>query len=296
MHKFMRAIGFSEYTDRKKIKELIRMSVTGADERAYTLNEEGVMLGEFCKNYADGMGIAVCGAFDEDDDKFTYEYYYPYLRGTGVTSYEEVTIERLAAKEAYEGACDDINVGITLIFYLQNMIPYIKARYCDQLNLSGSSVTMSALSTEGSIMMPIRKDEMQKRKVHRDSINRSKLIDAARKGDEDAIETLTLEDMDMYTSISKKILKEDVFSIVDTYFMPYGVECDHYNVLGEIIACRKVKNSLTEEEIYLLTICSNELTFDVAINIIDLFGEPEVGRRFKGTIWLQGKVNFPETY
>ena len=101
MHKFMRAIGFSEYTDRKKIKELIRMSVTGADERAYTLNEEGVMLGEFCKNYADGMGIAVCGAFDEEDDKFTYEYYYPYVRGTGVTSYEEVTIERLANREAW---------------------------------------------------------------------------------------------------------------------------------------------------------------------------------------------------
>ena len=294
MHKFMRAIGFSEYMDRKKIKELIRMSVTGADERAYTLNEEGVMLGEFCKNYADGIGIAVSGAFDEEDDKFTYEYYYPYLRGTGVTSYEEVTIERLAAKEAYAGACDDLNVGITLIFYLQNMIPYIKARYCGQLSLAGSSVTMSGLSTEGRILMPIKKDEMQKRKVRRDSINRSKLIDAARKGDEEAIETLTLEDMDMYTSISKKILKEDVFSMVDTYFMPYGVECDHYNVLGEILACRKVKNSLTEEEIYLLTICSNELTFDVAINIIDLFGEPQVGRRFKGTIWLQGKVNFPE--
>lgn len=294
MHKFMRAIGFSEYTDRKKIKELIRMSVTGADERAYTLNEEGVMLGEFCKNYADGLGIAVCGAFDEEDDKFTYEYYYPYLRGTGVTSYEEVTIERLAGKEAYEGACDDLNVGITLIFYLQNMIPYIKARYCGQLSLSGSSVTMSALSTEGSIMMPIKKDEMQKKKVRKDSMNRSKLIEAARKGDEDAIESLTLEDMDMYTTISKKIMKEDVFSIVDTYFMPYGVECDHYNVLGEILACRKVKNSLTEEEIYLMTICSNELTFDVAINIIDLFGEPQVGRRFKGTIWLQGRVNFPE--
>ena len=296
MHKYMRAIGFSEYTDRKKIKELIRLSVTGADERAYTLNEEGVMLGEFCKNYADGMGIAVCGAFDEEDDKFTYEYYYPYLRGTGVTSYEEVTIERLAEKEAYEGACDDLNVGITLIFYLQNMIPYVKAKYCGQAYPTGVSVTMSALSTEGSILMPIKKDETQKKKVRRDSMNRSKLIDAARKGDEEAIETLTLEDMDMYTTISKKILKEDVFSIVDTYFMPYGVECDHYNVLGEIMECKKVKNSLTEEEIYLLTICSNELTFDVAINIIDLFGEPQVGRRFKGTIWLQGRVNFPESF
>ena len=76
--------------------------------------------------------------------------------------------------------------------------------------------------------------------------------------------------------------------------MPYGVECDQYSVLGEILEVRKVQNILTKEEIYILTICSNELTFDVAINIIDLFGEPQVGRRFKGTIWLQGNINYPQ--
>lgn len=294
MHKFMRAIGFSQYRTRKQIMELIHEAVKNSDERAYTLNDDGVMLGEFCKSFTDGMGIAVCGEFDEESDKFHYEYYFPYLRGTGITSYEDISVERHAAKESYAGACDDVNVGITLIFYVQNMIQYVKAFNCGQIPLNGTSVTMSALSIGGSIMMPIKKDEMQRRKVRRDSINRSNLIAAARRGDEEAIETLTLEDMDMYTTISRKIQKEDVFSIVDTYFMPYGVECDHYSVLGEIIACKKVQNSLTKEEIYLLTICSNELTFDVAINVLDLFGEPQVGRRFKGTIWLQGKINFPD--
>lgn len=295
MHKFMRAIGFSEYTDRKKLKELIRKCVTASDEREYTLNEEGIMMGEFCKFFAQDIGIGVCGEFDEED-KFTYEYYYPFLRGNGVTTYEDVSVERHAAKESYAGSCDDLNVGITLIFYLQNMIPYVKAKYCGQIPISGTSVTMSALSVSGNIMMPIKKDERQREKERRDSINRSKLIAAARQGDEDAIETLTLEDMDIYTTVSRKIQKEDVFSIVDTYFMPYGVECDHYSVLGEIIAVKSVENILTKEEIYILTICSNELTFDVAINIIDLFGEPQVGRRFKGTIWLQGKINYPKEY
>ena len=36
----------------------------------------------------------------------------------------------------------------------------------------------------------------------------------------------------------------------------------------------------------------NELVFDVCINQKDLLGEPMPGRRFKGTIWLQGKINF----
>lgn len=292
MHKFMRAIGFSSYTDRKKLKELMKNVVLNADERNYTINDEEIMLGEFCKSFAENMGIAVCGEFDEED-KFTYEYYYPYLRGKGITTAEDVSVERHAAKESYAGVCDDPKLGITLIFYLQDMIPYVKAHFSGELPIRGTTLTLSGLSVNGSIMMPIKKDELQKQKVQRDSVNRSRLIAAARQGDEDAMETLTLEDMDMYTTISRKIQKEDVFSIVDTYFMPYGVECDHYSVLGEIAAVKKVKNYLTEEEIYLLTICCNELTFDVAINIIDLFGEPKVGRRFKGVIWLQGYINFP---
>jgi len=292
LHTFMRAIGFSKYTDRKNIKELIRNIVKNSDERGYTLNEDGIMLGEFCKNFANDMGIAVCGEFDEED-KFVYEYYYPYLRGTGITSTEDVSVERHAAKESYAGVCDDIKLGMTMIFYLQNMIPYVNAKVGDKLPIKGTTLTIAALSTSGTIMMPIKKDPFLVSQVKKESVNRSKLIVAARRGDEDAIEKLTLEDMDMYTTISKKIQKEDVYSIVDTYFMPYGVECAHYSVLGEITAVQERTNSLTGEEIFILTLLCNELTFDVAINKIDLFGEPQVGRRFKGFIWLQGKINFP---
>ncbi len=293
LHRFMRAIGFSEYTDRNKLKELLKKVILTADQRAYTINDEDIMLGEFSKGFAENMGITVCGEFDEED-KFTYEYYYPYLRGRGITSLEDVSVERHASRESYAGVCDDIKVGISLIFYLQNRIPYVKAHFCGELPIRGTSLTLSGLSTQGSILMPIEKDEEQKQRIRQDSANRTNLIAAARKGDEDAIEMLTMEDMDMYSTISKKIQKEDVFSIVDTYFMPYGVECDHYSVLGEIMEYSKVRNNITGEEIFLLKICCNELTFDVAINIIDMLGEPRVGRRFKGTIWLQGFINFPD--
>ena len=293
MHKFMRAIGFSTLTDRKTLRDLLTDVIMNADKRSYTINQEEVMLGEFCRNFADSVGIAVCGAFD-NDDKFVYDYYYPYLAGSGITSYEDVSVERHAAKDSYAGVCDDVKVGISLIFYLRNRIPYVKAQSAGLLPVRGTTLTLSALSVSGNIMMPIQKDEEQKQRIQRDSVNRRNLLAAARKGDEDAIETLTLEDMDMYSTISRKIQKEDIFSLVDTYFMPYGVECDQYSVLGEIVGMRMVTNEITEEKIYILTICCNELTFDVCINIIDLFGEPQVGRRFKGVIWLQGHINFPE--
>lgn len=293
MHKYMRAIGFSTLQSRQKLQELLTEVIVKADSRAVTLNQNNTLLGEFSKNFAEGLGIAVCGEFD-DEEKFIFEYYYPFLEGNGVTSYEDVSVERHADKDSYAGVCDDIKVGISLIFYLKNRLPYIKAQTANRLPIRGTTLTLSALSVSGTILYPIQKDEEQIARVKRDSATRNTLMAAARKGDEDAIETLTLEDMDIYTAISKRIQKEDIFTLVDTYFMPYGVECDQYSVLGEIVGMTLTTNKITGEKIYILTICCNELTFDVSINTTDLFGEPQVGRRFKGVIWLQGNINFPE--
>ena len=102
--------------------------------------------------------------------------------------------------------------------------------------------------------------------------------------------------MDIYNAISKKIRTEDVLSLVDTCFMPYGVECDQYSVLGEILECSETKNRLTGEELWMIVLSCNDLIFEVCINKKDLYGEPLPGRRFKGTIWMQGIINFPETY
>ena len=293
MHKYMRAVGFSSFESKRKLQELLTEVVINSDRRAITVNQSNELLGEFCKDFATDMGIAVCGEFDEEE-KFTYEYYYPYLTGSGITSYEDVSVERHADKESYAGVCDDVKVGISLIFYLKNKIPYVKAQTLGKLPIRGTTLTLSAMSVSGSVMLPIQKDEEQLQRVKKESATRNNLMMAARKGDEEAIETLTLEDMDIYTTISRRIQKEDIFSLVDTYFMPYGVECDQYSVLGEIVGIRLSTNSITGEKIYILTICCNELTFDVSINIIDLFGEPQVGRRFKGVIWLQGHINFPD--
>ena len=292
MHKFMRAIGFSRLTDRREQQKLITDIILNASHRSYTSNGGETILAEFCEDFAKDMGIAVCGEFDEND-KFTYDYFYPYLRGTGISSCDDVSVERHADKESYAGVCDDIKVGVSLIFYLQNMVPYVKAQNENLLPIRGTTLTLSGLSLKGNIILPIRKNDVQKQKVQKASMNRNQLIDAARKGDEDAIESLTLEDLDTYTSISKKILTEDVFSLVDTYFMPYGVECDQYSIMGEILDISLRVNKITQEEIYVMRLSCNDLQFDVCINKQDLYGEPQVGRRFKGIVWLQGYINYP---
>ena len=293
MHKYLRAIGFSQFCTKKQIHLLIKNCIIDSDIRNYITNGEETMLAVYCKEFSPGIGIIICGELDEKNN-FTYDYYSPYLKSDKISSYEDIIIERSAAKESYFGVCDDLRVGVSLIFYLENMIDYLKIKNEDRLPISGTSVCLSGLSIEGMIMMPIDKNEKQKERSNRKNHNRYRLIEAARRGDEKAIETLTLEDMDTYSSIVRKIQKEDVFSIVDSYFMPYGIESDQYSILGEILEFAKLKNELTEEYLYKMTLNCNEMTIEICINEKDLFGEPEVGRRFKGQICLQGYINFPQ--
>ena len=95
----MRAIGFSHFENKKKLQDVLMDVIVNSDRHAITMNQENTLIGEFSKNFADNMGIAVCGEFDEEE-KFTFEYYYPFLEGNGITSHEDISVERHADKES----------------------------------------------------------------------------------------------------------------------------------------------------------------------------------------------------
>ena len=98
--------------------------------------------------------------------------------------------------------------------------------------------------------------------------------------------------MNDYSVVSKRIQNEDVFSIVDTCFLPYGIECDQYNICGNIISCERVKNVYTSEFVYQMQLETCDLCLDVCINEDRILGVPRPGRRFRGLVWLQGVVHF----
>ena len=188
--------------------------------------------------------------------------------------------------------CEDSKIGISLIFTLQNGIEYMRERQAGFTAGVTTSVTLSGLALSGMILLPVLKDERRLKSEQEASDNRKMLLNAARNGDQSAIETLTLDDIDIYSQVSRRLANEDVFSIVDTYFMPYGVECDLYSIMGEILAVRHRTNSATGVELYQMKLNVNEMQFDVCVPAEEVMGEPEIGRRFKGTIWLQGYINF----
>ena len=199
MHRYLRAVGFSNIKLKKDLKPYIKEVIMAPDRTEIAEDEGEDIFVQIYKEYADGMGLMLCGLIN-DNDEFELEYYYPQFNGTGVTSKEDIIVERHAEKESYAGVCEDVKVGVSLIFYLQNVCEYKNERRLSPMKSVGIDTTLSALSLSGKILFPIDKTENQIKVTKEAAKNRNNLIEAARKGDEDAIESLTLEDMDTYSS------------------------------------------------------------------------------------------------
>lgn len=288
MHKFLRAVGFSNIKKRD-LQIITEEIIERPDFIKVTRDSEGNEFAELSKMYGCDIGITIRGSYDEND-VFCMDYYFPYALSNEVSTQEQIDIEKHAEKESYAGVCDEMRLGVTLIFYLQNAADFL-SEYRHNIHVKGlNGAFLSALSVEGKILLPIQQKILEKQISNNKQEKRNRLIAEAREGNEEAIESLTLEDMDTYDSISKRIRREDVFSIVSSSFMPYGIESDQYFVLGEILEVEEITNSLTNEKIYFMKVECNDIIFSVTINKEDLLGEPVVGRRFKGNIWMQGTV------
>lgn len=288
MHRFLRAIGFSDIRERD-LELIVNEIIEHPDTMEVTKDSEGKEFAEVTKEFAKNIGIAIRGSYNEEDI-FQIEYYVPFAKTDRITTMETVEIERYAEKEAYAGVCDETHLGVILIFYLQNVAEFLSETRICKKDAYFRGAYLCALSIEGKIILPIHEDIRAKMKANYKYEKRSQLMAEAREGNEEALETLSMQDMDLYSDISQRALEEDVFSIVRSTFMSYSIESDHYSIVGEIIDVLEQINILTKEKLYTLTLNTNELIFNVTINQKDLLGEPKIGRRFKGYIWMQGTV------
>lgn len=290
MHDFLKAIGFSEVTSRAEEERLINFVMEHGAERHVTKLSDTRSTVELFMEVAENAGIVVRGEYDEEG-RFHVEHYFPTYRGQNVSSCETVLINKRVDTDAYTGMCDDCRLGVPLIFYLQNKIDLInKSR--NRGDRTKYSIYLSALAEEGTILFPIQKSKREAEMVKANLKSRNALIAEAKKGNQEAAESLTLDDIDQYALVSKRIRKEDIYSIVETCFIPFGTESDNYTVLGYITEVKELCNSCTNEKFYCLGIRCNDLEFAVCVNDENLIGEPLPGRRFRGNVWMQGKVDW----
>lgn len=291
MHRFLRAVGFSMYQKKNDIKALLRCLSKEAEQSKCIQIDRETSLYEIKTEVAPGLGVAMYGELDENEE-LEVEYYYPYISSDIITSRADCSIQRHTEKETFAGLLDEYKVGISLIFYLLNPMEYREKYMKLRDHLEVNAVNLAGLAVSGKVLLPIRKTAMQIEKAKVAAKNRDNLLEAAKNGDEDAMESLTIEDLDLYSQASRRVVKEDIYSIVESTFMPSGIECDQYSVLGEILEADRKKNRITGEEIYDLKLNCNDLIFRVGINKQDLLGEPLPGRRFKGKIWMMGTASF----
>ncbi len=289
MHSFLKTVGFRTIKSRKDVEQLVRLVIEQGAERYMATMGGKVMFAEILLEVAENVGVALRGEYDEHGN-FHMEHYFPYLKGENISSRETVFISKRVDTDAYTGMCDDYRLGVSLIFYLQNVTDYVSQGYPEERR--EHPITLAALASEGKILLPTlsMKDIPVKEAV--DTSGRTKLLEAARKGDKEAMEALTIDDIDLYAQISKRLKSEDIYSIVETTFIPYGSESDNYTILAMIESVSECVNRITGEALYCMNLRCNDVCFPVCISKKDLYGEPKPGRRFRGNIWMQGTVDF----
>lgn len=288
MHSFLKAVGFSNLEGRTEEEKLMNLVIENASERQVAKLTDRRSAVEMYMEVAEGVGIVICGEYDERGN-FHTEHYFPILKGQNSSMTEAVYVNKRVDTNAFTGMCDDYRVGVSLIFYIQNRIDLLN-RPIPRRDRTKYPISLTALSGEGKILLPVQKTKVETERVKADLKNRSSLIAEAKKGNQEAMESLTLDDIDQYALVSKRIRTEDIYSIVETTFIPYGSESDNYTVLGYITDVRECVNSYTKERLYILSLLCNELSFEVCINQKNLLGTPASGRRFRGNVWMQGRI------
>lgn len=322
MHQYLRSIGFSQYKKEQDIDDLLNgfeQQFFDCARRYADKNDE--MNIEIRANVAGNMGICISGVLDRDG-QFKRKNYYPYIWSDEVSTNAQAQISRRIDGNSFSAILDDVRVGVTLIYLLDNPFDYLQQ--VGEGNTPQKTLTkLCGFSTEGRILLPTG-NQMQPEKPQTDENapldsdasditennmnsqdsdspsspiannmpNALNLFEAAKAGNTAAIEQVAFEEMSAIAEISRRLRSEDVYSIVESVFMPQGAECDLYQVVGEIIDVAHTANLYTGEGIYDLTLNVNDMIIHVATNESDLEGEPLPGRRFKGRIWLQGRIEF----
>lgn len=287
MHTYLRSVGFKGYS-RQDMKKFIDAQLKKAvDNKNIVYSEENKKA--FARlACAYSMGISVV-ADCKPGGELDVEHFMPYLIADTVTDVQSIYADKHSFDDSYGMMTDDIKTNATIVCTFENAYCY-KVKPNETSKIDDVKVALSGFCTKGTVLFPISSEASYKENMLKRQHRRNNWVAAAKDGSEEAIEKLALEDIDTYNMVMERIKREDLYSIVESTFIPCGVECDTYSILGEIISVKKEVNAFTLEVVINMEIECNGIRMNVAVNKEDLVGEPAVGRRFKGHIWLAGRV------
>ena len=289
MHDYLRAVGFSRLADRKSLRQMLSLVMTNPDQEYYTEAKDMPVYWEKSRDFLPGAGLTVRGDTDENG-MLAYEYFFPHYHGSHVSFTGTVDLEKEFEREEYNGVCEPSDMGIVMVFHMNRLKDYA-ARIREYGYLEDSPVRLSALSVRGSILIPLERKQPSDGEKEIQAAE-SRRYEAAQGGDPEALAELAMHELFLFNTITHRVMEgEDVLSVVETSFMPFGTASDQYSVLGDILNCQEQNNLFSGEKVWQLTVLCNGKLIDICINAEDLTGAPKPGRRFRVTIWLQGQLS-----
>ncbi len=195
-------------------------------------------------------------------------------------SYSSENISAFAFTESEGG-------GIPVNFLLSNAEDYEDA-IIHKSKVRG--VYLSAFSNEGMIVLPIEDDVFFDESGEENAKTVSNhFMESAGMRDISMSEEEYYEEMSFIRDLLKT---EDVLSVLEVYLFPVENIDAMYSLLGIIEDVKKETIRDSDGFIYCLRLRTMGLKLDLLINEKDLLGEPKVGMRFKGNVWLQGRIDF----
>lgn len=166
MEGYLRTIGFSNVCTKKQIDNLlgeVMTTPTFINEKAYNNKEKQI---ELSKIFAEGIGITICGYYD-NKGFFHLDHYHPFVFNNMSSIEDELYFNKKIDKVEYSCLCDDTRLGVTLTFYLQNVIEYITMD-SSRNELSMHSIRLSGLCTDGKVLLPAVKNNKKLNKTKDD--------------------------------------------------------------------------------------------------------------------------------
>ena len=289
MEQYLRAVGFKDHVENDKIKDIVQDIINNPTEKYISNYGKDKIKVELFKEYGDEFGIIVRGELDENEEIKVFSII-PYKKGNLIMDIDEVDVIYANKKDDYYVYFEDIKTGNPITFYLQNVVDYLDIDEDEEAYVE--NIRLVALSNEGTVVLPINKDDVDKNLEQEEEEWRANLLELARDGDDEAIQLLEIDAEQSAELFKVRTKHEDLLTILEGFFIPYGLNDAEYSVLGTIQDFRIETNSLTKEEIYIFDLMCLNFDLQVCINKKDLVGIPSKGMRFKGICYVEGFLEF----
>lgn len=284
----IRAIGLSSIEKNTKRKSELLKLVKNDPHKSYFYFDGMDKIAENYYYIGENYGIVAYGKILEDGS-FKMTKWHSFVHSLQTNEITDVMFDKIRGNQFV--FAEEHKAGNRLEFALTNMCQYYDYMAADKY-IPKFNANIAGLSSEGNVIFPVAKNEKTRKIRRKEEKRHNELINLLRKGDEMAETKLMEHSQAIAHNARERLKKEDVLSVFESYFFPYGNREGIFAILGDILDVNEVVNPFTNETVYDLFISATNTKFNVFINKIDLTGVPSAGMRFRGRCQLRGSLDF----